>query len=155
MPDSCERCGHSYSENLALTYTKVSSISGENNYVITFVSGSKYYAMSHKDNNITAVQVKVSNNKITSEITADLVWTYDNNKLSYKDGNTTYYLHAQSSSSWWGWMSTPTLTVSSSDSTNVTFSSSKLKMGNYYLRYSSSKISLNSKSSTTNFFIEK
>lgn len=152
---TCSDCGHSYSENLALTYTKVSSISGENNYVITFVSGSKYYAMSHKNNQISAVQVTVSNNQITSEITDDLVWTYDDGKLSYQSGNTAYYLYAQSSSSWWGWWSTPTLTVSSTNSTNVSFSSSKLKMGNYYLRYSSGKISLNSKFSTANFFIEK
>ena len=152
---TCSVCGYSYSESLALTYTKVSSISGDNNYVITFTSGSKHYAMSHKDNKISPVRVTVSNNQITSEITADLVWTYDGSKLSYKSGNTTYYLYAQPAGGWWGWWGTPTLTVSSSNSTAVSFSSSKLKVGNYYLRYSSSNISLNSRSSTANCFIEE
>ena len=150
---TCGNCGYSYSESLAMTYTKVSSISGDNNYVITFVSGSKYYAMSHKDNKISAVQVKVSSNKITTEITEDLVWTYDNNKLSYQSGSTTYYLYAKSSNSWWG--GTPTLSISSTNSTNVSFSNSKLKLSNYYLRYSSGKISLSSRSSTTNIFLEQ
>ena len=152
---TCSRCGHSYSESLSMTYTKVSSLSGNSNYVITFVSGSKYYAMSHKDNKISAVQVKVSNNQITTEITADLVWTYEGNKLSYKSGNTTCYLYAKPGTSWWGWTSTPTLTISSSNSTAVSFSSSKLKMDNYYLRYSNGSISLNSRSSTTNLFLEQ
>ena len=152
---TCSRCGHSYSESLAMTYTKVSSLSGNSNYVITFVSGSKYYAMSHKDNKISAVQVKVSNNQITTEITADLVWTYEGDKLSYKSGNTTCYLYAKPGTSWWGWTSTPTLTISSSNSTAVSFSSSKLKMDNYYLRYANGAISLNSRSSTTNLFLEQ
>ena len=150
---TCSNCGYSYSESLAMTYTKVTSLSGDNNYVITFVSGSKYYAMSHKDNKISVVQVKVSNNKITTEITEDLVWTYDNNKLSYQSGNTTYYLYAKSSGGWWS--GTPTLSISSTNSTNVSFSSSKLKLGNHYLRYSSGKVSLNSRSSTANIFLEQ
>ena len=152
---TCTVCGYSYSESLALTYTKVSSISGNNNYVITFTSGNKHYAMSHKNNQISAVQVTVSNNQITSEISADLIWTYDGSKLSYKSGNTTYYLHAQPAGGWWGWWSAPTLTVSSANSTAISFSNNQVKMSNYYLRYSNSKISLNSRSSTTSFFIEK
>lgn len=150
---TCSVCGHSYSEDLEMTYTKVSSLSGDNNYVITLYSGRKYYALSHKNNSISAVQVKVSSNKITSEITEDLIWTYDNNKLSYQSGNTTYYLYAQASNSWWG--GTPTLTISSSNSTSVSFSNSKLKLSNYYLRYSGGKISLNSRSTTTYLFIEE
>ncbi len=151
---TCSACGHSYSESLAMTYTKVTSLSGDNNYVITFTSGSKYYAMSHKDNRISAVQVTVSNNQITSEITEDLVWTYDNSKLSYQSGSTTYYLYAQPAGGWWGWWSAPTLTISTSNSTAVSFSSSKLKMSYYYLRYSGGSISLNSRSSTANLFLE-
>ena len=152
---TCSRCGHSYSESLGMTYTKVTSISGGNNYVITLVSGNKYYAVSHKNNSISAVQVTVSGDQITSEITEDLVWTYSSNKLSYKSGNTTYYLYAQPAGGWWGWWSAPTLTISSSNSTSASFSNNAVKMSNYYLRYSNGSISLNSSATTTNLFIEK
>ena len=148
-------CGHSYSEKLTveLEYVKVSSLS-ENKYVITLVSNSKYYALSHKNNTVSAVRVTVSNGVITSEVTEDLVWEYSNKKLCYESDGTTYYLHAQSSYSWWGWASTPTLTISSRNSTEVSFSSNKLKMGSYYLRYSNSRISLNRSASTANLFME-
>ena len=153
---TCGGCGHSYSEKIeTLTYTKVSSISSGNSYVITLVSGNKYYALSHEGNELSVVQVSYSNNQITSEITEDLVWNYSGSKLSYKDGNTTYYLYAKSSSGWFGWLSAPTLTLSTSSSSTVSFSSSKLKIGSYYLRYSSGKVSLNRSATTTYFFIEE
>ena len=153
MVYTCGTCGHSYSEKLEnLTYTKVSSISSGNAYVITFKSGSSYYAMSHANNKISAVKVTISNNVITSEVTEDLVWNYSGSKLSYEDNGTTYYLYAQSSG-WWGW-GTPTLTLSTSNSTSITFSSSKVKMSNYYLRYSSGTVSLNRSATTTYFFVE-
>ncbi len=146
-------CGHSYSEKLEveMSYVKVSSLSN-GQYVITLVSGNKYYALSHKNNTISAVRVTVSNGEITSEITEDLIWTYSNNKLSYEDGGNTYYLYAQSSNSWWGWASTPTLTISTSNSTNVSISGGKVKLGSYYLRYSSGKISLNRSGTTAGLF---
>ena len=145
----------SYSEKLTveLEYVKASSLS-ENKYVITLVSGNKYYALSHKNNTVSAVRVTVSNGVITSEVTEDLVWEYSNKKLCYESNGTTYYLHAQSSNSWWGWASTPTLTISSSNSTEVTFSSNKLKVGSSYLRYSGNKISLNKSATTTYLFLE-
>ncbi len=148
-------CGHSYSEELAteVEYTKVSRLS-DGRYVITLVSGSKYYALSHSDNKLSAVRVTVSNNVITSEITEDLVWNYSGNVLGYESSGKTYYLHAQSSNSWWGWMSTPTLTVSTSQSTTVSLSSNKLRMSNYYLRYSNGAISLNRSGTTTGLFAE-
>ena len=68
---------------------------------VTLYSGSKYYALSHENNNISVVQVTVSDGAITSEITEDLVWDYSNKKLSYEDNGTTYYLYAQSNN-WWG-----------------------------------------------------
>lgn len=155
MVYTCELCGHSYSEKIEdLTYTNVSSISGDNRYVLTLKSGSKYYALSHENNQLSAVQVTVSNNEITSEITEDLVWDYTGGKLSYTDGDTTYYLYAQPASGWWAWWSAPTLTLSTSNSTSITFSSSKVKMSNYYLRYSGGSVSLNRSASTANFFIE-
>ena len=143
-------CGHSYSEKLEseMTYVKVSSLSN-GQFVITLVSGSKYYALSHKNNTISAVQVTVSNGEITSEVTDDLIWNYSSNKLSYESNGQTYYLYAKSSG-WWG---TPTLSVSTSNSTSVSISGGKVRLGSYYLRYSSGKISLNRSGSTAGLFM--
>ena len=146
MVYTCGRCGDSYSEKVEMTYIKVSSISSGNAYVITLKSGSKYYALSHKDNKISAVQVTMSNNQITSEVTEDLVWTFSSNKLSYKSGTKTYYLYAKSSNS---------LSISTSSSSTVSFSGSKLKVGSKYLRYSGGKISLSSSSTSTYVFKEE
>ena len=134
-------CGHSYSEKLTVevSYKKVSSLSGDNSYVITVSSGSKYYALSHANNKLSAVRVTVSNGEITSEITDDLVWDYNGKVLSYESNGTTYNLYASGSS----------LTVSTSKSSTVTFSSNRIKLGSYYLRYSGSKISLSRFSSST------
>lgn len=156
MVYTCTTCGDSYSEKIqTVSYTKVSSISNNNRYVITLYSGSKYYALSHENNKISAVQVTVSNGVITSEITEDLIWDYSGKKLSYVDGDTTYYLYAQSTGGWWGWLSTPTLTLSTSSYSSVSFSSSKLKVGSYYLRYSNSTVSLNRSATTTYCFVEE
>ena len=155
---TCGNCGEGYSEKIASAYTKVTSFSSGNNYVITLVSGSKYYALSHSGNRISAVQVKASNGEITSEITEDLVWNYSGSKLSYKNGSTTYYLYASSSNNWWGnWWgsSSATLSLSTSSSSTVSLSSNKVKVGSYYLRYSSSSISLSSSGTTANLFIEE
>lgn len=74
-----------------------------------------------------------------------------------EQGCTTYYLYAASSNSWWGnwWGGTPTLSLSSSNSSTVSFSSSKLKVGSYYLRYSGGSVSLKSSATTTYCFIEE
>ena len=118
--------------------------------MITFVSGSKYYALSHQDNKVSAVRVTVSGNEITSEITSDLIWNYSGNVLSYEDNGTVYYLYSKAGS----WFSTPTLTISTTQSTTVSLSNNKLKMGSYYLRYSGSKISLNRSGTTVGLFKE-
>ena len=143
-------CGDTYSEKLVveLEYAKVSGLS-ENKFVITLSSNNKYYALSHKNNQISAVQVTVSDNVITSEVTDDLVWDCSNNILSYVDGETTYFLYAQPASGWMSWFGTPTLTISTTNSTALTFSSNKIKLDSYYLRYSSGSISLNRSSGTT------
>ena len=157
MVYTCSRCGDSYSEKIASTYTKVTAFSSGKNYVITLVSGSKYYALSHANNKISAVQVTVSNGQITSEISDNLLWTYSGNKLSYKSGNTTYYLYTSASNNWWGnWWgsSSVTLGVSTSSSSTVSLTSNKVKVGSYYLRYSSSTISANSSGTTANLFVE-
>ena len=153
---TCGHCGHSYSEKLTvdLSYDKVTKFADGDSYVITLYSGRKYYALSHENNKISLVQVTVSNNEITSEITEDLLWNYENSKLSYEDGDDTYYLYAKPGSGWFSWFSTPTLSVSTSNSSTVSFSSSKLKVGSYYLRYSSGSIKLDRSATTTYLFQE-
>ena len=147
-------CGDTYSEKLTveLQYAKVTGLS-ENKFVITLSSGNKYYALSHKDNKVSAVQVTVSNNVITSEVTDDLVWDCSTGKvLSYVDGETTYYLYAQPASGWMSWYGTPTLTISTTNSTALNFSSNKIKLDSYYLRYSGGSISLNRSGTTAVLF---
>ena len=152
---TCE-CGHSYSEKLTATYTQVSAIAAGENYVITLYSGSRYYALSHGGNEIDLVQVSVSNGVITSEITDDLVWTYADGKLSYTDNGTVYYMYASSSSWWGGWFGTATLSLSTTNSSAVSFSSNKLKVGSsYYLRYSYGSVTLNRSASTAYLFAEE
>ena len=154
---TCRTCGHTYSEKLVvnLSYNKVTSFAQGESYVITLVSGNKYYALSHKNNTLSAVRVTVSNNKITSEVTEDLLWEYSNSTLSYEDNGTTRYLHVETSGNWWNsWLGTPTLTISTSSSSNVSISNNRVKVGSYYLRYSSSKIVANRNSSTAALFVE-
>jgi len=156
---TCGHCGDTYSEEIETghTYTKVSSISSGNEYVVTVYSGRKYYALSHAGNRVTAVQVSVSNGEITSEITDDMVWSYSNSRLSYVSGGTTYYMYASgSSNNWWGgwWGSTPTLSISKTNSSKVSFSSSRLKVGSYYIYYGYGSVSLSSYGSTVNMFLE-
>ena len=144
---TCANCGDSYSEKIpgSFTYTKVSSMSADNSYVITLTSGSKYYAVSHKDNSIQAVAVTVSNGEITSEITEDMVWTYQNNMLTYSEDDGFHYLYVSGGRLKIG--TTGTLTTSSSS--KVTFSSNRIKVSSYYLRYSSNAVSASLISSTT------
>ena len=149
---TCTRCDHSYSEKLSFTYSQVSTMASGERFVITVKSGNKYYALSHSGNNISAVQVTVSGGKITSQITEDLLWSYNGGKLSYEDGGKTYYLYTYTSG-WWG--STNNLGISTDNAGSVSFSSSKLKIGSVYLRYSSSKFSVSSSSSTVYLFQEK
>ena len=157
MVYTCGNCGRSYSEKLSvdMSYEKVTKFAKEESYVIVVYSNRKYYALSHKDNKISLVQVTVSRNEITSEVTEDLLWTYEDSKLYYEDAeheDQVYYLYMQSSNSWWN--SSRTLTVSTTDSTDVSFSNSKLKVGSYYLRYSNGSIKLDRSSTTTYLFEE-
>ncbi len=145
-------CGHSYSEALEVNYSygKVTAFSEGNRYVITLYSNRKYYALSHKNNKISAVQVTVSNNKITSDVTEDLLWDYSGRTLSYETNGTTYYLYTSTSGGWFGgWGGTVTLSVSTGNSSTVTFSGSKVKVGSYYLRYSGGTIKADRSATTT------
>ena len=129
---TCQGCGESYSDEVVIHYTRVNYIYAGNTYVITAYSGGKYYALSHSGNQISVVEVKVANSEITTEITDDMKWSYANNKLSYEDNGKTYYLYASGNNK--------SLVVSSSRSSTVTFSSNRLKIGSYYLRYSNGKV---------------
>ena len=152
---TCTGCGDTYTESLAVSYSyeNVSAFTSGNKYVVTVYSGSRYYALSHEGNSISTVEITVSNNVITSEVTEDLLWTYEDGKLSYEDGNTTYYLYASSSGGWFGGLfGNATLSVSTSNSSSVSFSSSKVKVGSYYLRYSSGAIKANRNSTTAYLF---
>ena len=152
---TCVGCGDSYSEKLPtqVVYTKVNRLS-DNRFVITLVSGNRYYALSHSGNKLSAVRVTVSGDQITSEVTEDLVWEYEDNVLRYESNGSTYYLYAQSAGGWFAWLSAPTLTVSTSQSTTVSLSSNRLKLDNYYLRYSNGAISLNRSGTTAGLFAE-
>ena len=151
---TCEHCGHSYTETLVVeyNYNKASVFESGSNYVITLYSNGKYYAVTHADNKLGTIQVTVSNNVITSEITDDMLWTYEGSKLFYKDGNTTYYLYVNSNSNnwwnnWWG-SSSYTLNVSTSNSSEVSLSNNRLKVASRYLRYSNGSVSVSSSSTT-------
>ena len=63
-----------------VTYSRVTSISNGNEYVITMYSCGLYYVLSHANNTLTPVEITVSDNEIDSEITEDMVWTMKNNK---------------------------------------------------------------------------
>ena len=157
MVYTCTTCGHSYSESLAVNYTydKVTAFAAGDQHVITLYSGRKYYALTHTNNTIGVKQVTVSGNKITSEITEDMLWDYNSGKLSYTSGSSVFYMYAKTSGGWGGWFgwgSTTTLTLSTTNSSNVTFSNSRLKIGSKYLRYSYGGVSLSSSATTTYLF---
>ncbi len=150
---TCSHCGHSYSEKLSFTYSQATALASGERFVITVKSGNKYYALSHRGNSISAVQIKVSNGTVTSEISEDLLWSYADQKLSYVSNGTTYYLYTYTSG-WW-WYTSTSLGISSDDAGTISFSSSKLKIDSRYLRYSGSKFSVSSSSSSVYLFQEK
>ena len=162
MVYTCTACGDSYSESLAVNYTydRVTAFTSGENYVITLYSSRKYYAVTHANNTLSVKQVTVSNGQITSEVTEDMLWTYKNNKLSYTDSNgTTYYMYAGSNYGYGGWFgnwfgSSTTLSLSTTNSSTVSFSSNRVKVGSNYLRYSSGKVSLN-RSATTSYLFQQ
>ena len=151
---TCSNCGDSYIEEVKqLSYDRVTKFTSGDSYVITVYSSRKYYALTHAGNKISAVQVTVSNGKITSEISESMLWKYSGSKLSYEDNGTTYYLYAGNSQSWYGsGNGSMSLSVSTSKSSTVSFSSNKLKVGSYYLRYSNGTIQGNRSGSSCYLF---
>ena len=145
-------CGDTYSEKTGPSYTNVTTVSNDNDYVVTVTSNGVTYALTHGNNTVSAVQVQVSNGQITSEITEDMVWSYSGNKLSYVSSGTTYYLYSYNSGNWW-WTS-PALGISADQSSDATFSNQQLKLGSYYLNFSNNAFVANSSGSTLNVFLE-
>ena len=154
---TCSTCGSSYSEKVVteITYDKSSSFSNGNQYVITIYSGRKYYALCHVDGELTAVQIS-ANGQVSSEVTEDMLWTYEDGKLFYEEDGTTYYLYAGSSGwgGWFNWMSTPTLKISTSNASTCSISSNKLMIGSYYLRYSWGGFGLNRSAGTAYIYVK-
>jgi len=140
---TCVDCGDTYSEEIPnYVYSKVSRIAAGDSYVITLYSGKKYYAVTHSGNELSVVQVNVSGGKITSEITEDMVWTYDNKNLFYKDGAVTYYLYSDDGD----------LGVSSFNASTISFSNYRLKVDSYRLCYSGNSAQVANSATTTYLF---
>ena len=142
---TCVNCGDTYTEaKVTTSYSSVSAISSGNNYVITVYSGGSYYAMTHNGTTVGAVAVTVSDGKITSEVSDDMLWSYSGNKFSFTSGGRTYYLGRSGSG----------LRISTSGTT-ASYRNSRLSLSNYYLRYSGGYFSLSRYySSTCYMFVE-
>ena len=143
---TCDACGDSYSDEVVVTYNRVNVISNGNTYVITVYSGGKYYALSHNGTALSIVEVQRESSWISSEVTEDLLWDYSGNKLSYEYNGSTYYLYAIGNNR--------TLSVSTTRSSTVSYSGSRLKVGSYYLRYINGKIITHRAAGTTYMFVE-
>ena len=144
---TCQGCGDTYTEDLpgGVVYEEVTAFQSNEYYVITVKSGSSYYALSHEDNELSAVKVSVSDGQITSEVTEDLLWNYSNKRLSYADENgTTRYLYLRST----------TMTLNNRNASSVSISRNRLKIGAYYLRYSNGSLGVNKTGGTLALFQE-
>ena len=135
-------CGDTYSEKLpTYTYPKVTKFVTGNSYVITVYYSRKFYALSHNGNQLSAREVTVSNGEIISTVTDDMLWDYFSGTLSYTENGTTYNLYSGSSVSWAGsGTGYATLVGSTTRSSTITLSGSRLKVGSYCLRFSSGTI---------------
>jgi hypothetical protein len=80
-----------------------------------------------------------------------MIWNCSGNVLSYESNGQTYYLYAQKGIRP---TSVPTLTISTTNSTAVSFSGGKMKLSSYYLHYSKNTISLDKKASAATVFAE-
>ena len=144
MIHTCENCGDTYQEKIALdlTYNKVSAFTSGEKYVITVYSNKKYYALTHTNNKLASTQVTVSNNAITSEVTEDMLWDYSSNKLSYTADNNTYSLYLKSSGSFW--FTNYSFELSTTNFSKITLNSNKIKVDSKYIKYSNGSLSASS-----------
>ena len=155
MVYTCANCGHSYSEAIVSnhTYNKVTKFTANKDHLIVLYSNKKYYALSHKDNEPSVVEVTVVGNRVTSRVTQDLLWKYNTNKkLFYTDGNTSQYLNSISSTTLG---SNPTLDIDAKQSANITYSANKLKVGTRYLSFANNDLALRTSGTTIYLFQQK
>ena len=143
---TCKICNYSYSETVEpeFIYSKSSSLANNKNYVIVLYYNKQYYALAHENNRISAVPVTVTNNRVVSDVTEDLLWNHNNKKLSYQKNGITYFLNATSTK----------LSINVSSSANAVYSGTKMKVGSNYLRYASNTISLNKTATTCYLFAQ-
>ena len=134
-----------FTTEAATVYGRTTAISSGNDYVVTLYSDNQYYALSHAGNELSVVEISVSDDEITSEITEDLLWSFEGNKLSYKDEGTTYRLYGKRND----------LSISTSKSSKITFKDNKLKLDTVYLQYSNGSPNANSSATTTYMFTAK
>ena len=123
---TCGVCGDRYSEAnpTETTYDRATSLVEGESYVVV----SSNYALTY-GSSAGKTSVTVSNNAITSNVTDAMIWTYENGVL-YNEANGKYINYSGSSSR-------KTITFSTSG-VSASYSSNKLKLGSYYLYYSSS-----------------
>ena len=146
---TCTRCNHTYSEKLNLTYKKVNAFTSGERYVIVIKSGTKNYALSHNGNTLSAVEIKVAGEKISTAITEDLLWNYADNKLSYESNGTTQYLYTYSSGK------TTNLGISTEKAGTISMTTDKLKIDSVYLRISGTQVTVSNTHAATHIFMEQ
>lgn len=115
---------------------KVSQFISGNHYVVVVFYARKYYAMVHTGDRVSAVQVSISNGKVTSEVTDGMLWYYCGGKLSYEHDGETYYLYSGPSQSWWNdGLGNMPLEVTTTHNSPVSLSGTVLSVGAYNLCY--------------------
>ena len=128
-------------------------------------AGKKIYVLSHKNNEVSAVLVSNNGSESAVTFTEDMVWIYDENKLSYQDNEETYYLYVNNTKTDekakagpgkpGAGKTTATLGISRVDSAAVSLNKDKLKIGDYYLHFGADKISLDKKGSAVIIYMEQ
>lgn len=147
------------------TYIKTSALD-ENSYVITVTAGKKTYALSHKDNAITTVEITVSGDVITSQVDQELVWNFVDGVLSYEDEGVTYYLNVKKGTAINdkakagepkakpGKADAAILELSTTTAAQVRLDNKKLKIGSYYLHRGPEGLKLDNKGTDTVLYVQ-
>lgn len=147
---TCKTCGHTrvMTSGSSTTYARVTKFAAGDSYVIAVYDGRTAYALSHVGNKISAVEITISGGKVTSNVSDDMLWKYTAGKLSYQSGGKTYFLYAPKSTGY------VTLSVSTTSYSFVSYSSNKLLVGSYYLKFNNGTIK-GYRSGGTTYLMEK
>lgn len=131
------KCGDTYSVKLANpSFVKASKLTSNESYVITVYYNRKFYALTHSGTRISARTVTVSNGKVATKVTDNMLWDYNDGTLSYTESGKTYRLYSGPSVSWAGsGTGSATLTGSTTYGSNIYFDGSCLEVGSYGLRF--------------------